>query len=77
MQNKRGQIGWQQIVGAVIVGVVILVSVLIITSQSKVTNESLNDCQSKGGECIDAEECDYGPSFIPGCEDNKICCIDP
>tara|TARA_Y100000310_G_scaffold284563_1_gene307422 strand:+ start:314 stop:550 length:237 start_codon:yes stop_codon:yes gene_type:complete len=75
--NKTAQIT-NQIIFAVLAMVIILISILIINSQSKLTNQSLNDCESKGGECVNKDDgCEYGPSFIPGCEGNEVCCIKP
>jgi hypothetical protein len=77
MIKSKKAIIMSQIVWAALALIVIIISVLIITGQLGAVNKTLNDCESKGGECILADECDSGPSFLPGCKDNTICCISP
>ncbi|MEA2036594.1 MAG: hypothetical protein U9O94_03745 [Nanoarchaeota archaeon] len=33
-------------------------------------------CESIGGKCTDLTSCEGKKSALPGCEDNKVCCIE-
>jgi len=73
--KKRGLLT-QTVIVLAVSAAVFVITVLILTGQFKSFGLGVKDCESKGGECVDkAIGCGYGPSFIPGCDKDEVCCI--
>ena len=74
--KKRATLTIQTVIALALTGVVIVIVFMLLTGQFKAFGKGINDCESKGGECVDkVTGCEYGLSFLPGCEKEEICCI--
>jgi len=74
--KKRAFLISQTIVTLALTAVVIVFVLLLLTGQFKIFSRGINDCEAKGGECVPKETgCEYGPSFLPGCSKEKVCCM--
>lgn len=71
---KRGvEMSLQMIVIAVILLLMAAIIIILVGGKLGVFKKSLEDCRSKGGECM--SECNPGSFPSGACEDNTLCCV--
>lgn len=53
---------------------IVIIGILI--AKSSGTYIKSTSCENTGGKCVKAIECEGKKSFLPGCKENEICCIE-
>jgi len=58
-----------------VLSIIALFIIGIILAKTSGTYTKSTSCESAGGTCLKATECDGERSFVQGCEEEQICCI--
>ena len=58
------------------IAMIALVIILFIFSKSGETYTKSTACQNIGGRCSTATDCEGEKSFVSGCEEGQICCVE-
>lgn len=76
MFRKKGvSLSMNVIIIALLVLVVLIVLIFTYSRESGKFNIFLEDCESKGGVCIEKGKCSSSPALFK-CDSGKDCCID-
>ena len=75
---KRAQgLSLNVIVVAVISLVVLIVLIVIFTGKIGVFGENIKECSSKGGKCIEKNDCEtYKIISTATCSEGEVCCME-
>ena len=46
-----------------------------LVARSSSTYTKSTSCESNNGKCVKATECNGKNSFLPGCKEDEVCCI--
>ncbi|GAG23898.1 unnamed protein product [marine sediment metagenome] len=58
-----------------VLALIALVIISIMIARSGGTYAKGTSCESTGGKCLKATECEGKQSFLPGCEEDEVCCM--
>ena len=62
------------IVAAALALIVLIILISIFYGKSTLFSRGLNDCSSKGGQCVPEDQCGLGKLYICQ-EEGQVCCI--
>lgn len=76
MKKRAEGLPINMIILAILALAVLVVFIVIFTKTSGNFSSTINSCESKGGECVQENQCQYQKTGFT-CLDKQVCCINP